>query len=243
MAIEHNRFPWIFTVLWLVILSIMVTAGFWQLGRAAEKEQIKTRLLSAENMSPRGIEDWQRLHVFDQVEVTGQYLDTHFLLDNQIMNGQVGFFVFTAFRTVDGILMLVNRGWSEDDTQNFAVNDDFPKIKGLVADWPRPGIKLGQQTIKEQSIQHLTYIDEKPANELLKKRHCRVNHEENCIFTTQVLKLNADMNHGFERQWQLPRMTVEKHRAYAFQWFTMSLALCLVYMIFLKKTYFKQFED
>ena len=237
MASQKNSFPWFFTVLWLVILMVMIIAGFWQVRRAEEKQMINDRLASAQANNPRELTDWQTLNAFDEIEVTGQYLDTHFLLDNQIMDSQVGFFVFTAFRTVDGILLLVNRGWSDDDTQNFAVNDDFPKITALVADWPRPGIKLGEQTIKEQAIQHLTYLDEKPTYELLKQRHCRQNHDENCIQTSQVLKLTANMDHGFKRHWQLPRMTVEKHQAYAVQWFTMSLVLCIIYGIFIRKNY------
>lgn len=232
-----KRFPWIFTVLWLVILMIMIVAGFWQLNRAEEKQQIKQRMAAGETYSPKSSPDWQQLQAFDPIEIQGRYGNTHFLLDNQIMDGQVGFFVLTSFQTTDGIWLLVNRGWTDNDEQLFDVEPTKQKITALLADWPRPGIQLGEQDIENQAMQHVTYLAQQPTTELLKQRHCQQIETENCIILSSVLKLDPSMVHGFERQWQLPRMTVEKHRGYAIQWFSMSLVLCLFYAFFIYKNY------
>ncbi len=232
-----RKFPWIFSVLWLIILLVMLTAGFWQLSRADEKQLINERLALGQTSTPAAEDDWQALKAFDQVTIDGQYLNTHFLLDNQIMDGKVGYFVFTAFKTTDGIYLLVNRGWTDDDQQNFDLGDETQTIDALMADWPRPGIQLGEQIINNLDIQHLTYLEQAPATALLKLRHCQQDNANNCIVLSRVLKLNADIENGFKRQWQLPRMTVEKHRAYATQWFTMSLMLCFIYFIFIRKIY------
>jgi len=237
MSLTVKRFPWIFSMLWLLILVIMIAAGFWQLGRAEEKRQINTRLVAGDVDSPSTLKDWEVLKAFDQVEVEGRFLSTHFLLDNQIMDGEVGFFVFSAFETQSDILLLINRGWTDDDTQSFDLDSNKVKLKALVADWPRPGIKLGEQIINNQTLQHLTYLEQEPALKLLERRHCSQSTAENCIILTQVLKLDMSTDHGFKRHWQLPRMTVEKHQAYAAQWFTMSLVLCIIYGIFIRKNY------
>jgi len=236
MTLKTKQFPWIFSALWLVILLVMLSAGFWQISRAEEKRQINVRMADGKVNLPHTPQDWQSLKAFDQVEVQGQYINTHFLLDNQIMDGQVGFFVFTAFKTIDDVLLLINRGWTKDDQQNFEVAPNSQSVKALMADWPRPGIQLGEQTINNQDVQHLTYLEQLPTTALLKQRHCQQNNADNCIILPRVLKLTVAMDHGFKRQWQLPRMTVEKHRAYAVQWFTMSLVLCF-YVIFIRKVY------
>ena len=237
MTLITRKFPWVFSLLWLVILLVMVSAGFWQLNRAKEKQQINNRLLAGEVNRPQTLQDWQLLTAFDQVEVRGHYVNTHFLLDNQIMDGQVGFFIFTAFLTVDDVLLLINRGWSADDQQNFDLAPNSQTVSALLADWPRPGIQLGEQTINNQAVQHLTYLQQQPTIDLLKQRHCQQSSTENCIILPRVVKLDKAMSHGFKRHWQLPRMTVAKHRAYAIQWFTMSLVLCVIYVIFINKTY------
>ncbi len=242
MTSTEKSFPWLFSIMWLLILLVMISAGFWQLSRAEQKRQINARLAAGETKQPKTSKDWQFLKAFDEVELSGQFVNTHFLLDNQIMDGQVGFFVFTSFMTTEGILMLINRGWSDDAQQNFDLLRGETIITALVAEWPRPGVKLGEQVIINQNIQHLTYLEQQPTIELLKQRHCQQTRTENCIILPRVLKLDATVDigkgHNFKRNWQLPRMTVEKHRAYAMQWFTMSLVLCFIYVIFVKKTYF-----
>jgi surfeit locus 1 family protein len=237
MATANKQFPWVFTILWLIILIVMISAGFWQLSRAEEKQQINTRLANNDVNQPQSVNDWQAIKAFDQVAIQGNYLNTHFLLDNQIMDGQLGFFVFTAFKTTDDVLLLINRGWHDDDQSNFDVESDALNITALMADWPRPGIQLGEQTINKLAVQHLTYLEQSPTIDLIQLRHCQQNDAENCIILTRVLKLDSSMDHGFKRHWQLPRMTVEKHRAYAVQWFTMSLVLCFIYIVFIKKSY------
>ena len=239
MALTMKQFPWLFSTMWLLILLVMISAGFWQLSRAEEKRAINARLAAGEVNKPQTTQDWQPLIAFDQVQVQGKFVNTHFLLDNQIMDERVGFFVFTTFKTFDGILLLINRGWSNDDQQNFDVLPGQHKLTALLADWPRPGIQLGEQIVNNQAIQHLTYLDQQLTTDILKQRHCQQNNVEDCIILPRVLKLAVDMDHGFKRHWQLPRMTVEKHRAYATQWFTMSLVLCIIYAVFLNKTYIK----
>lgn len=216
---------------------VMLWAGFWQLGRADEKAEINTRLAGSNINQPILSADWDKLHAFDQVKISGQYANLHFLLDNQIIDGQVGHFVFSAFETAEGIRLLINRGWVTDVQQDFEVNNNEVAVSALVADWPRPGIQLGEQTVVNEVIQHVTYLPKQQVHELLKLRLCSEPVDSRCQVLPVVLKLNPQMEYGYVRKWQLPRMTAEKHRAYAVQWFTMSLVLCFIYVIFIRKNY------
>lgn len=236
-----KTFPWVFSLLWLVILMVMIWAGFWQLRRAEEKRIIQSKVAAGQIHTPVTVAEWLALDAFDQIQVKGQFFDTHFLLDNQIMDGQVGYFVFTSFKLSSGIWVLINRGWTQTAPADFDVLAESAgtelMLTALIADWPKPGIQLGEQVVTEQAVQHVTYLTQKPVIELLKLRHCEQSRHDDCIILPRVLKLDPAMDHGFKRQWQLPRMTVAKHQGYAVQWFTMSLVLCLIYIIFLKKTY------
>ena len=234
-----TRFPWFFTVLWLVVLAVMVWAGFWQLDRAKQKENIKQLLSSGQVTEPDSLADWQAVEPFTTVQLSGAFHPTHFLLANQIINSEVGYFVFTAFHS-DGGWLLVNRGWVKDQATDIDIPTGRLNLTGLVADWPRPGYQLGEQVILDQDRQVVTYLPKTTVENWLKARLCGQSAANDCIILPRVLKLQADMPHGFVRQWQLPRMTAEKPRAYAAQWFTMSLVLCLVFGLLMKKTYFSK---
>ncbi len=231
-----KKFPWVFTAIWLAVLSVMIWAGFWQLGRAEEKRLINQRLTNGVLKQPKTAAEWQAVAAFEKVSVSGEFHPTHLLLDNQIMAGQIGHFVFSAFRTVDGLWLLLNRGWVAKQPDLMAPAGP-QTLEALVADWPSPGVQLGEQTVANQAVQHVTYLNQEATLGMLKERLCQHMNQQECIILPRVLKLDPDMAHGFKRQWQLPRMTVEKHQAYATQWFTMSVVLCLVYGIFLRKMY------
>ena len=229
-----KKFPWIFTLLWLGILAVMLSAGFWQLGRAEEKRQIQQRLATEQPDRPVFQQDWDKLQAFAPVSVYGRFEPVHFLLSNQIIDGQVGYFVFTAFRTSEQLLLLVNRGWVADSEQGLDVEPVDVELNGLVADWPRPGIQLGEQTLTTELKQVVTYLPEDITQQWLNRQVCA---ERPCEVLPQVMKLQADAPHGFIRKWQQPVMTPAKHQAYAVQWFTMSAVLCLVWLIFIRKHY------
>ncbi|WP_223787280.1 SURF1 family protein [Marinicella meishanensis] len=231
----RRRFPWLFTALWLMIFCLMVWAGFWQLGRAEEKRVINERLADKQWLRPQTDAEWQRLQPFNRIETWGEYHPTHLLLANQIIDGQVGYFVFTAMQTQSQQWLLVNRGWQPEAALDLDIESGPQLVRGLIGDWPRPGVQLGEQTIQHQAQQTVTYLPQAPTVNLIKQRHCANQSDTKCEVLPQVLKLDPAMDHGFVRAWQLPRMTVAKHQAYAAQWFTMAVVLCLVYGLFIRK--------
>ncbi|MCB1581709.1 MAG: SURF1 family protein [Xanthomonadales bacterium] len=234
---KSKSFPWIFSLLWLSILLVMIWAGFWQLGRAEEKKLIKERVSAGVYHRPKSILEWEQLKSFDAVGIEGKFASMHLLQDNQILDGQIGYFVYTAFKTRQGVWLWVNRGWTATKSDSYDLSDELVSIKGLVGEWPRPGIQLGEQNIANTVLQHVTYLPQESVYSALRQRLCQQEQDNECIMLSVVFKLDPEAKNGFVRKWQLPRMTAEKHQAYAAQWFTMSLVLCLVYIIFLRKHY------
>ncbi len=229
-----KRFPWLFTLLWLLILVVMLSAGFWQLNRAEEKRLMAKRMSAGQTAVPTSAKDWAQLQAFDQVMITGHFQPQQFLLSNQIVDGQVGFFVFTAFTTVNQLHLLVNRGWVATADAEIQVTDHEVQLTGLVADWPRPGIQLGEQILTEQQQQVVTYWPPDLTRQWLQDQLCQ---PAACEVLSQVMKLSPEAPLGFVRKWQAPVMTPAKHQAYAVQWFSMSAVLLLVWLIFIRKHY------
>ena len=94
----------------IMLASLFLWLGMWQLDRKAEKELLFERFATAPTL---GLE--QALadeHEFARVEAFGRYDTTrHLLVDNRIWNGRAGVHVLTPFQLTDGRWLLVNRGW------------------------------------------------------------------------------------------------------------------------------------
>ena len=103
----------------------------------------------------------------------------------------------------------------------------------MLSAWPRPGVQLGEQVFQTQPKQQVTYLPIEQTKVFLTQHLCQGG---NCNILNRVVKLDAKSGAGFVRDWQAPMMTAARHRAYAFQWFIMSLALCLIYFYYLHKT-------
>ena len=100
-----------------VVCAFLVTLGFWQLDRAAQKQERFDAYQRANNVSPLNWDIIRKNHLtseellWKRVNLVGYYLDDHVLLDNQMARGRVGYRVFTPFRMTDGTSALIERGW------------------------------------------------------------------------------------------------------------------------------------
>ena len=103
------------TVVVALLLPLLVSLGFWQLGRGAEK----TALLAtyAERRAADPMASSELLHsadpAFRRVHLYGQFDGAHsLLLDNRQRNGKVGVELLQPFQDrATGQWLLVNRGW------------------------------------------------------------------------------------------------------------------------------------
>jgi len=227
------------TVIFCGMFGLLVSLGFWQLDRADEKRQL---LKLNENRSLSQIlvltdetrDDVDELR-YRQVQLSGIYDREHqFLIDNQIVNGQPGYFVMTPVILANSEkAVLVNRGWVPLKTNRSELPEIFLSVKtevnigGRINSFPGVGIQLAGA---ENPTPGWPSVVQVINHEILSDR---LGYP---LFGFQV-ELDPDEKNGFVRQWRKARiLTPEKHQAYAFQWFALAVTLCgLFFWINLKK--------
>jgi len=221
-------------LLYLALVTLLISLGFWQLGRADEKKIFLTKQqVSADKevISLKSIigADPETLR-YRKVEISGRYDEEHqFLIDNQIVNGQAGYFVMTPL-LVDGLksAILVNRGWVALNKDRRVLPDVSithlkATILGRVNNFPVVGIKLAGAEIPTDGWPSVVQVVD---SDILADR---LGYS---LLPFQV-ELNGEMNDGYHREWRKSAvMPPEKHIAYAVQWFGLAITLTILFIWF-----------
>ena len=209
--------------------TICCTAGFWQLGRAEEKQTLFTAFeQSADNEAlrdPITDEDVEK-YLYRRITLTGRYEPKHqILLDNMVHKGQPGYQVLTPLR-IGATAVLVNRGWLYGNPDrsvlpNVTVTDKIRNVTGRLYRLPSVGYAL-----------------EPPASTAQTNKPVRLSFPTAAEITTQVgfpvhnyqLLLDSTEADGYTREWRPALMSPEKHLAYAIQWFMMAITIVIIYV-------------
>jgi len=229
------------TVAVLILLPILLALGIWQLDRAAQKTALYGQYLQRSNLPPLSLNTalaggknpkdllWRR------TTLSGTYdSDSQFLLDNQVLDGQAGYFIFTPFQ-LDGTgkRVLVNRGWlpANPDRMRLPVlstPSGSMDLDGFIKEPPNTGIALSEDMYEDlaHGIMRVQKID----LDAISRRYGRP-------LLPVIVRLEPTSASGFIRRWRDPGSGREKHLGYAFQWFLMGATLIIIYIALnLKKT-------
>ena len=237
MRIGVFRFSprWWAWLVYLIVVSLLLNFGAWQLRRAHDKEAI----LAAQSVVAKAGSTQARdlvahfwlggdgLELRDEaVRLSGRFLAGHDLLqDSQVFQGQVGYHVWTPLVTKVG-LVLVNRGWvpASLDRQTLPENSTPTGLVALKGQWrglPRPGFRAGEDDCDRESWPRVVQY---PRREAL-----------GCLLEAPVkdgiVLLDAEQPYGFGRDWVAEVIPPAKHYGYAFQWFAMALALTVIFIV------------
>jgi len=225
ISLSNISLPWlIFT---LVIFSGLIKLGLWQSSRAVEKEQRLERMVELKQQNAVSLTEVLALAVDNQqadyindfpVNIEGDFLpDIVFLLDNQTNKYSLGYRAYQVVQSED-YAVLVNLGW----VQGSINRQELPKITALTGTHNFHGnIRFIEKGIMlmEQKLQ----VNQWPL---------RVQQIELEKFSTLigvqllpfVVYLDKNEQLGYEKNWQPIVMPPEKHRAYAFQWYSLAVA-------------------
>jgi surfeit locus 1 family protein len=221
--ISNIRLPWlIFT---LLVFSGLVKLGFWQNDRALQKEQRIASIAQLSQTQALSLEQVlsEKEEINDlPLKMTGEFAnEIIFLLDNQTNKGQLGYRVYQVFNSGNKAV-LVNLGWVLGSINRQEL-PDVQAIKG-----------------QHQLSGHVRKIEEGimlMEQVLLKNKWpLRVQQIELDKFSTLISRqllpfvvyLDKTESVGYEKNWQPIVMPPEKHRAYAFQWFSLAIAWLLL---------------
>ena len=111
------RPEWIPTLAVAAVLVLTLSAGRWQLDRAAYKVALQQRIEAAANAAPvsvqAGITGDASSMAWHPIEATGRFeADKVVFLDNRLRDGVPGYEVLTPLRlSGSDRVLLVNRGW------------------------------------------------------------------------------------------------------------------------------------
>ncbi len=221
-------------LLLLGVAMVFFHLGQWQLDRAGQKRalaadrehkqalpELGSDVLDAHTLAEPALL-WRR------VRLRGEFQDRHILLDNQMRQGRPGYLVFSPFRVAaTGVGLLVNRGWvpaGQDRSQPpYLQRVTGPLLlHGTLKPSPFSGIRL-----KQHSPERLT--------PRLYRVHSILPGELETLLEMPllpvVLRLGPESVAGYIRESPVLAVGVERHLAYAFQWFVLmltSLVICLM---------------
>ena len=99
------------TLATLVLLPVFLGLSFWQVQRAAEKQQLLEAESAARHAAPVPVASLGPTDVPLHARATGRYDQHLFLLDNRVRDRRPGYEVLAPLRIADGEAVLVNLGW------------------------------------------------------------------------------------------------------------------------------------
>ena len=231
----------------IVLVAVLATAaagarlGLWQLDRATQKETAQAALerqsalptLAAGELATTEAEAPVQLH--RRVRLVGRWRDEATVwLENRPLDGRVGFAVVTPLvldtPAADGrpAAILVQRGWAprrfDDRTALPPVTTPTGPlvVEGTLQAAPSRVLDLGGDPASAAAGRIRQNVD---AAGLARETGLR-------LLPATVLEADADGNReqGLARHWPPPATGVDRHRAYAVQWFGLAAAALALYV-------------
>ncbi|HEV2524593.1 MAG TPA: SURF1 family protein [Gammaproteobacteria bacterium] len=249
LALQLGR--WTFTPGWvsslttLLLILLFVYLGFWQIDRYHEKLNNQQALVSRMNaplihrISP-DVTQLDPLLRYRQLQVTGHFLNEHQIyLDNQTLNGQVGYRVITPFQpSGQSKILLVDRGWIPLGKSR----NELPIIKPVLSEQTLIGtINLPANGLQLHNL--FSKKSEKTINQIywpLRTQRIEFLNLESLLLRKLypfILQLNPTDPMGFNIQAITFNPPPSRHMGYAIQWFAMAIAVLIYYLVVNLRSY------
>ena len=219
----------------IVLFVVLIKLGFWQLSSADKKQQSIDAREQAMNIAMTQLPDAGEVekHHAQRVSLTGRFdFEQTVLLDNKILNGQVGYHVLIPFypnADASTDMVLVDAGWVAAGARR----DVLPTL----TQWQ--GIEQVNGFIYQSELN--PFIQNIERNKPISFPHVISQFdidEMTTVFDVSLypamIRLNPASEWGYEKNWLWQnRMTPEKHRGYAVQWFALAATLLLLSSVFI----------
>ena len=238
IATAYNRMrrfraDWKLTLLTAVLLPMMLSLGFWQLRREAEKLELQAVWDARQVEMPVALStvDTAEDQQYRQVHARGHFDNTHmFLLDDRTYQGKVGYEVIVPLMTDEGTVALVNRGWQPLGVSRAELPLVAP-IEGSVMIAASIYQPVGEAFLLGSELE--TGGWPKVIQELDPPRLAALaGYIDKAKVFPYSLRLSEAAPGALIRYWPVISTTPEKHRGYAVQWFLMATALLSLYLYY-----------
>ena len=213
-------------------LAAFVSLGWWQIGRAREKQALIESFARGTQTSVelKGDITVDELPRFQHIRLEGHYDPWHqVLLDNMPSRvGLPGYRVLTPFRR-DGStrVLLVDRGWvplgdSRAVLPDVTVGADYRAVSGRLDHLPEPGVRVGDAGVAGDK--HWPRVLNFP-------RTADLEQVLGTRIESRILLLDPAAPDGYERVWR-PAVGFgpERHLGYAIQWFALAIVALVIFI-------------
>ncbi|NUU02644.1 SURF1 family protein [Herbaspirillum robiniae] len=226
------RIRWVPLCATLVVAAAGIALGQWQTRRAEEKlatqHRIEARAKEAplQALPPEGEAD---VAEFRHVLLEGEFIPQWTVyLENRPHEGAVGFHVLTAFKIAGSQrAVMVARGWAPRDATDRARVPQPPLAQGATridgvlrrdaghvlqlgqADAPKPGAIL-----QNLDVAALAAASGLPLS----------------AYVVEQRMPSPGIDDGLARDWPAPSLGIDRHRAYALQWYALA-AMAIVFFL------------
>lgn len=207
-------------------IALTLALGQWQTGRAQYKEELQGRYDTLRLQPAISIGALPVLAgdvLLRRVEVRGEFAPKYTVyVDNKIHQRQPGYHVATPLLIAGSQrYVLVNRGWiaAARDRTVPAISTPAGEqvVQGTAVAFSERYLELSTQVAEGNIWQNLVL-----------ERYRQATGLDVQPFVIQQESAAAD---GLQREWQRPDLGRNTHLAYAFQWYAMSLAMLIYYLV------------
>ncbi len=226
MAAARFAPGWRMSLFFVLLLPVLLGLGAWQLDRAAEKRGYLSAYLDRQGMLPAALAPGTEPLPFERVRVRGRYEgERQFLLDNQVRDGRVGYWVVTSFLAETGERWLVNRGWvaaPQRRSELPAVDIDAGLVEISAVAWPDMGLPP------------LLAEDPWPGSWPKRVQRLNVARMAQHLDAARPLQLRLEAGQAGVLAPAPLEVTVrpEKHTGYAVQWFALAGVLLVAFICY-----------
>jgi surfeit locus 1 family protein len=207
-------------------IALTFMLGEWQMGRADYKQGLQDRqdALARETVvsiapAPLAADDI----ILRKVEVRGEYAPKFTVfVDNRLYQHQPGYHVATPLRIAGSQrYVLVNRGWVPAGRDRSLPVIDTPSgeqlVKGTAVSYSEKFMELSTKVAEGNVWQNLVFE--------------RYHQATGLDLQPFVIQQDSAVDDGIKREWKRPDLGRNTHLAYAFQWYALSFAIFIYYLV------------
>jgi cytochrome oxidase assembly protein ShyY1 len=224
------RFRWVPFLAAALVVAFGVSLGNWQLRRAEQKLALQEQMLMRAEFAPvnsNALAPEQIPEEFRRVVAKGEFIASWAVyLDNRPYQGRAGFYLLMPFKLAGSEQsVLVMRGWFPRDAINrehiptITVPEGVIQIEGRVRASTGKVMQLGEAAALEPGAiaQNVDVAEFARASKL--------------SLQTFIIEQTNDAADGLVRDWPIPSVGIDKHKGYAFQWYSLALVAAVFFLL------------
>jgi surfeit locus 1 family protein len=213
-----------------LLVALFVSLGAWQLHRAEEKQAILAQMEQRGAVAPASLPDtlsdpaaWR----YRPVVAEGRYDPVlQILLDNQVLDGRVGYRVLTPLRRPGrSEAVLVDRGWIPAPADRgvlpeVSVGPGLRRVQGTLYVPYGEGFRIG--AVSDEVVgwpRRVQYLDFEAISRMLPYP-----------VAPYLIRLDPGAADGYTRRWPTAPFSPDRHLGYAVQWFALAAAVLVLYL-------------